>query len=121
MLRQIPRLRQRTGEDRFHGSVAKLVNDLLGRRRVPFWSRDDNNGYFDGCIRDVLQCARAYRHVLTQCRRHGLCNDRREYRHTRVSVSLEKGMARAVEPDAFLEDVPYQRYDRKSHRKAQRR
>src|SRR5690349_8012946 len=39
---------------RIHGSVAKLVNDTLPRRHVPFWRRAGNQDYFDGCIRDVL-------------------------------------------------------------------
>src|SRR5690348_15424332 len=41
-----------------HGSVAKLVNDLLPTRHVPFWRHRNNQDYFDGCIRDVLQATR---------------------------------------------------------------
>src|SRR4051812_37282443 len=33
-----------------HGSVAKLVNDLLPERHVPFWRTKGNKDYFDGCI-----------------------------------------------------------------------
>jgi hypothetical protein len=51
---------------RLHGSVAKLVNDLLPERRVPFWREAGRQDYFDGCIRDVLQFRRAYRYILLQ-------------------------------------------------------
>jgi hypothetical protein len=50
---------------KLHGSVAKLVNDLLPERRVPFWRDDSGKDYFDGCIRDELQCRRAYRYTYT--------------------------------------------------------
>ena len=33
---------------RIRGSVAKLVNDLLPDRRVPFWREGQTNDYFDG-------------------------------------------------------------------------
>ena len=36
---------------RLHGSVAKLVNDILPERHVPFWAGRHGHGYFDGCIR----------------------------------------------------------------------
>ena len=74
---------------RIHGSVAKLVNDLLPERRTPFWGDPGHQDYFDGCIRDEKQCRLAYRYTLTQSVRHGLCRDWREYRHTRVNVDLE--------------------------------
>jgi REP element-mobilizing transposase RayT len=45
---------------KIHGSVAKLANDLLPRRLVPFWYEKGKQGYFDGCIRDVTQARRAY-------------------------------------------------------------
>jgi hypothetical protein len=33
---------------RLHGSVAKLVNDLLPQRRIPFWKEGNHaNDYFD--------------------------------------------------------------------------
>src|SRR5690606_33922925 len=37
---------------RIHGSVSKLVNDLLDPRLVPFWRGEDGHDYFDGCLRD---------------------------------------------------------------------
>ena len=40
---------------RLHGSVAKLVNDLLPQRLTPFWRDAEGKGYFDGCIRDEKQ------------------------------------------------------------------
>ena len=39
---------------RFHGLVAKLVNDTLVDRLVPFWTTSGKQNYFDGCIRDEL-------------------------------------------------------------------
>jgi len=102
---------------RIHGSVAKLVNDLLPERRVPFWTDPGHRDYFDGCIRDELQCRRAYGYTLTQCRRHGICADWRHYPNTRVNVELERGLRRAHELKAFMEGVPYKRYsrDRRKH------
>ena len=98
---------------RIHGSVAKLVNDVLPERRVPFWREAKRNDYFDGCLRDVLQCRRAYRYTLRQSVRHHICRDYREYPHTVVKIDLERGIKRAVELNAFLSDLPYARYDRK--------
>ncbi|MDZ4658386.1 MAG: transposase [Bythopirellula sp.] len=37
---------------RLHGSVAKLVNDLLPERRPEFWRDAKGHEYFDGAIRD---------------------------------------------------------------------
>ena len=42
----------------------------------------------------------------------GIVRDWRDYRHTKVNVELEPMIRRAVELSAFLEDVPYARYDR---------
>lgn len=106
----------RTGENlgpliqRLHGSVAKLVNDLLPERRVPFWRSEGNRDYFDGCLRDEKQCRRAFRYTLTQGERHGIVKVFREYPHTHVQIELERGLKRALELKAFLEGVPYKRY-----------
>jgi REP element-mobilizing transposase RayT len=97
---------------RLHGSVAKLVNDYLPERRVPFWREAGNRDYFDGCIRDEKQCRRAYRYTLSQSVRHGIVVDWHEYPNTRVPIDLERGLNRAVELGAFLESVPYKRYQR---------
>lgn len=108
----------RTGENlgklmqRLHGSVAKLVNDLLPEPHKPFWRDKGKKDYFDGCIRDETQCRRAFRYTLRQAERHGLAADWREYPHTRVDISLERGLKRALELGAFLEGVPYKRYQR---------
>jgi REP element-mobilizing transposase RayT len=96
---------------KLHGSVAKLVNDLLPGRVVPFWGDERGKDYFDGCIRDVLQMRRTFRYVHTQCRRHHVCKDPRDYPHTRVGVELERAVRRAVELGAFLYGVPYRRYE----------
>jgi hypothetical protein len=101
---------------KIHGSVAKLVNDLLPNRHKPFWRERGGRDYFDGCIRDVLQCRRAYAYTQRQSVRHGICTDWRQYPHTRVGIELERGLKRAVELKAFLAEVPYARYDRKHNR-----
>jgi REP element-mobilizing transposase RayT len=97
---------------RLHGSVAKLVNDLLPDRRVPFWREAGHHDYFDGCIRDEKQCRRAYKYTLLQAVRHNIVNDFCEYPHTRAPIELERGLKRALELRAFLEHVPYKRYQK---------
>jgi REP element-mobilizing transposase RayT len=95
---------------RLHGSVAKLVNDLLPACHNRFWRDAKGREYFDGCIRDEKQARSAYRYVLIQSVRHGLAQDWREYPHTRVNVDLERAIKRAKELSAFLEGVLYKRY-----------
>jgi hypothetical protein len=95
-----------------HGSVAKLVNDLLAHRLAPFWYDTGKQGYFDGCIRDELQHRRAHRYVLLQSVRHGIVSDHRLYPHTREVVTVDAAVKRAHEIGAYLEDVPYKRYQR---------
>jgi REP element-mobilizing transposase RayT len=90
---------------KIHGSVAKLVNDILPQRLLPFWSE-----YFDGCLRNEKQYRLAYRYTLSQAKRHGVCRDWREYKHTRAPVGLEEGLQFAVRNRCFLAEVPYQRY-----------
>lgn len=94
-----------------HGSVAKLVNDILPERQVPFWRSSGNRDYFDGCLRDAGQCRRAYGYTLRQAQRHGVVADYRLYPHTRVNIELERGLKRALKLGAFLEGVPYKRYE----------
>ena len=98
---------------KIHGSVAKLVNDLLPERRVPFWREAGHQDYFDGCLRDEKQCRLAYRYTLTQSVRHRICRDYRDYPHTRVSIDVDVGVKRSLELKAFMEGVPYKRYLRK--------
>ena len=47
-----------------------------------------------------------------------ICTDPREYPHTHVNVELEEAVRRAINLKAFMEGVPYKRYDhrRKSTR-----
>lgn len=97
---------------KIHGSVAKLVNDLLPARRAAFWVDAGHQDYFDGCIRNELQCRRAFRYTLTQCKRHGICSDPRDYVHTRVNVKIDRAVHRARQLQAFLEKIPYKRYQR---------
>jgi hypothetical protein len=108
----------KTGENlgpmmqRIHGSVAKLANDLLPERRVSFWVDAGHQDYFDGCIRDETQCRRAFRYTLTQCRRHGICADPSGYPHTRVNVDIDRAVRRALDLNAFMQGVPYKRYQK---------
>jgi REP element-mobilizing transposase RayT len=96
---------------RIHGSVAKLVNDLLPERRVPFWREGHSKDYFDGCIRDEKQCRLAYRYTMNQAVSAGIVREWREYPHTRAYVALDQGVKRALELGAFLEGVRYKRYE----------
>ena len=95
---------------RIHGSVAKLVNDLIPERPLPFWKNENQNDYFDGCIRDNLQCRRAYRYVRQQAVRARIVKDWKHYPHTRIKIDLDRGIARALELRAFLPHVEYARY-----------
>jgi len=95
---------------RLHGSVAKLVNDLLPERFPQFWRDTKGKEYFDGCLRDERQGRLTYRYVLTQCRRRRICDDPRNYPHTRVMKDVETCITRANGMNAFLEAVPYPRY-----------
>jgi hypothetical protein len=102
---------------KLHGSIAKLVNDLLESegqpRLLPFWRTRGQHDCFDGCIRDEKQCRLSYRYTLLQAVRHGISRDYREYPHTRVYVELERALKRAKELNALMEGVPYKRYERR--------
>jgi REP element-mobilizing transposase RayT len=95
---------------KLHGSVAKLVNDLRVERLVPFWTDSGHQNYFDGCIRDELQCRRAFVYTLTQCRRHGVAADPAKYPHTHIGVDIDRAIGRALQRNSFLASVPYKRY-----------
>jgi hypothetical protein len=95
---------------RLHGSVAKLVNDLLPERLTHFWYDTGKQGYFDGCIRDEMQCRRAYEYTLTQCTRHKICPDWHRYPNTHVNLDINAVVKRAIEKHAFMDGVPYERY-----------
>ena len=97
---------------KLHGSVAKLVNDTLSTRHLPFWRSNSGHDYFDGCLRDELQCRRAYRYTLWQCRRHGYCANWLDYPHTHVNIDLDRGVKRALQINAFMTGVPYPRYQK---------
>ena len=96
---------------RLHGSVAKLVNDILPQRHADFWRDQRGEEYFDGCIRDEKQCRLAYRYTLTQALRHRIMSDYLLYPDTRVNIELEVGVKRSLELGAFLEGVRYKRYE----------
>jgi hypothetical protein len=101
---------------KLHGSIAWLVMKQIELRHVPFWRTAGNKDYFDGCIRDVLQLARTHRYVKQQAVRARIVRDWRDYAHTRVDVDVEEAIDRALMRRAFLEDVPYERYERKRKR-----
>lgn len=100
---------------KIHGSVAWMVMKEIEVRHVPFWREKGNKDYFDGCIRDVLQAWRAYRYVLNQAVKARLVRHWRDYSHTRVNIDCDVAIARAVELRAFLEKVPYARFERKKN------
>ena len=112
---------------RLHGSVAKLVNDVLeqesvrlkphclGRIAPPFWGDKRGKNYMDGCLRDPLQGVRTYRYVYRQAVRHGLVRDPRDYPHTRVNIEMMPAIRRAEQLDAFLRGVRYRRYEGDPH------
>jgi REP element-mobilizing transposase RayT len=102
---------------KLHGSVAKMVNDVLTargqERRVPFWRGEDGHNYFDGCLRDDEQYVKAYTYTLKQAVRARIVQDWREYAHTRVFVDMQTGLEFAQRNRAFLYGVPYKRYARR--------
>ena len=102
---------------KIHGSVAKLVNDLLPERRVPFWWDRRDADYFDGCIRDELQCRRAYRYTLLQAVRAKIVRDWRLYPDTHVNVALDEGVRHALKLRAFMTGVRYKRYERRGRKR----
>ena len=97
---------------KLHGSVAKLVNDLLPQRREDFWTDSGHQTYFDGCLRDEAQFRRTYRYILHQSTRHRLADSWETYPHTRIHLDHDLALKRALELGAFLPDVPYKRYQR---------
>lgn len=96
---------------KFHGSVAKLVNDTLDERHLPFWRFAGNQDYYDGCLRNPKQVRNTYRYVLNQGVRAGLARRPEDYAHTHVNASLEEVLAFGAEKNVYLDDVPYARYD----------
>jgi hypothetical protein len=92
--------------------VAKLVNDTLEVRLVPFWRNAKGQEYFDGCLRDEKQGRLTWRYIYRQAVRHGITDDSRKYSHTRVYVELEDAIAEAHKIDAFLNGVRYGRYQK---------
>lgn len=95
---------------KLHGSVAKLVNDTLETRLVPFWHDRTHHDYFDGCIRNEKQCRRAYRYTLTQGARHANWRSIKRYPHTRIATDIDDAVFDALRRNAFMEKVPYPRY-----------
>jgi len=100
---------------KLHGSVAWLVMKETQVRHVPFWRGHGARDYFDGYIRSATQARRAYGYTLRQAVRAGIVRQWQDYAHTRPNVDCERAIQRAVELKAFLEGVPYARYERKTH------
>ena len=93
-----------------HGSVAKLVNDLLPQRHVPFWRFKGNKDYYDGCLRNEIQLKRTYHYIQAQCQWHRVAPDWRDYPDTHPHMTLDDALKFAQQVQPFLPDVPYKRY-----------
>ena len=114
-----------------HGCTAKLVNDLLeaggieaggihstcptclNQRINPFWSENAHKTYFDGLLRNEEQARKTFRYIPRQPLRHGLIPAHASpdsYPHTRLRVPLEQALRRATQLNAYLQGVPYKRY-----------
>jgi len=102
---------------KLHGSIAWMVMKEIGVRHVPFWREAGNRDYFDGCLRDVLQAHRAFNYTRDQAVKARLVKHFSEYPHTRVYLDRDRAIARAVELKAFLEEVPYARYEKHLRKK----
>ncbi len=125
---------------RMHGSVAKLVNDviqlevrtmhasgqthlsgsaargdltLLDRqgRLKPFWRDTQHKDYMDGLLRNRVQGRRTYQYIRDQAVHAGLVGDYRDYPDTRVAMEMKAAIAWAQDCRAFLDGVPYRRYE----------
>lgn len=103
---------------KLHGSTAWMTCQHLGVKHKPFWRERGNRDYFDGCIRDVLQATRAYRYTLNQAVRARIVRKWEQYPDTRVYIEMERAIKRAAELKAYMEGVPYARYDK--HQKKRR-
>jgi hypothetical protein len=97
---------------KLHGSVAWMVMKAIGVRHVPFWREAGKRNYFDGCLRDVLQAYRAFNYTRDQAVKARLVKHFSEYPHTRIYVDRDRAIARAAGLHAYLEDVPYARYEK---------
>ncbi|NJL31732.1 MAG: hypothetical protein HC898_08920 [Phycisphaerales bacterium] len=97
---------------RVHGSVAKLVNDELIPRHVPFWREGRGNQYFDGCLRDEKQLRLAYRYTRLQAVKAGLVPEPEMYAHTRMWLTEDQAVELALARQALLQGVPYKRYQK---------
>jgi hypothetical protein len=80
---------------KLHGSVAWMVMKEINVHHVPFWRGAGNRDTRDQAVKARL------------------VKDYREYPHTRVYLDRDRAIARAVQLKAFLEDVPYKRYEEK--------
>lgn len=98
---------------RLHGSVAKLVNDLLPARHLPFWRTAGNKDYFDGCLRDENQLRRTFRYVQNQAVRARIVKRWEDYAHTRAYITFDQAIERARQLNPYLPEVPYARYTKR--------
>jgi hypothetical protein len=95
---------------KLHGSVAKLVNDVLPKRHLPFWRFKGNRDYFDGCLRTETQLRRTYPYVLNQAVKAGIVRRIEDYPHTRAPLQLARCVELASDRRCYLPDVRYPRY-----------
>jgi hypothetical protein len=104
---------------KLHGSVAWMVMKEIDLRHVPFWRGKGNKDYFDGCLRDVLRAFRAFNYTRDQAVRARLVKHHTDYPYTKMYLDRDRAIARAVQLSAFMEDVPYARYERHKKRRGQ--
>ena len=64
----------------------------------------------------MLQLCRTHPYVKLQAVRARIVTDWRDYPHARVNVVVEEAVERPLMRRAFLEEVPYARYERKKKR-----
>jgi hypothetical protein len=81
-----------------------------GQHRFEHWYRDNSIYFITARCRDRFP--RTHRYIWLQPVRHGIVKDPREYPHTREIVKVDAAVRRALELHAYLEDVPYKRYER---------
>jgi hypothetical protein len=68
----------------------------------------------------VLQALRVFNYTRDQAVKAGIVRHHSQYAHTRVYLDRDRSIARAVELNTFLDDVPYARYERKRRHGHQR-
>ena len=99
---------------RLHGSVAKLVNDLLPHASCPFLAGSRPPRLLRRLHPQRKAMPTGVQIHAPPSRAAWHRRDWREYPHTHVAIDLERGFDGVLELRAFLEQVPYKRY--RTHR-----